>query len=76
MLPFRAISRHLLGLAFVVALTAGTAYVAIDIERGVKDDSSDLKGQVFDYVVGLSGVKVVVSKKYKDPPNWVKFASI
>lgn len=88
MLPFRAISRHLLGLAFVVVLTAGVAYVAVDIGRGVKDESGDLKGQVFDYVVGLLGVKGVVAiggaiscyilyqiwLRFRNPPDRVKFA--
>jgi hypothetical protein len=88
MLPLKAISRHLLGLLFVVALTVGVSYVAVDISKGVKDDSGDVKGQVFDYVVGLLGVKGVVAiggaiscyilyhmwKRYKDPPNRVRFA--
>jgi hypothetical protein len=88
MLPFSAISRHLLGLLFVAVLTAGTMYVAMDIGKGVKDDSEDVKNQVFDYVVGLLGVKGVLAiggaiscyiiynmwKRFKDPPNRIKFA--
>jgi len=88
MLPFSAISRHLLGLAFVAALTAGTAYVAMDIDKGVKEEAGDVKARIFDYVVGLLGVKGVVAiggaiscyilyqmwQRFRNPPDRIKFA--
>ena len=60
----------------------------MDLDKGVKEDAGDVKARIFDYVVGLLGVKGVVAiggaiscyilyqmwQRFRNPPDRIKFA--
>lgn len=61
MIGFKAISRHLLGLIFTIAMTWTCCYLVVDQQHGGADEGSDAKARLFMYLLGLLGEKGVIA---------------
>lgn len=85
--PFKAIRNYLIGLFATIGFTIFTYYQAIEISKGNAEEAHSWKVRLFNYVARLLGEKGILAigvilsgfllyiiwKRYKNPPNQIKF---